>query len=273
MRRCLGSILAVQLLCTVLLAQQSSKVSYDGQKVASVDLVGNPKMNVDEFRPLVQQKAGEPYSTQKVDATITALKQTGRFSDIQLKVTPDPAGLHLTFTLEPALYFGIFEFPGATKAFSYTRLLQVLDIPPETTYTKDAVAAAGGALQKFLISSGYFQAQVRIEPRLDEQHLLANVIFHVNLGKRAKIGELKVLGPPPAQAHRLENDAKSLKATLTGASLKPGKAFTPKRVNAGIALMKRDLTKQRRLESRIEFDHAAYHPDTNHADVIVRADL
>src|SRR5581483_10471583 len=58
MRRCLGSILAVQLLCTVLLAQQSSKVSYDGQKVASVELVGNPKMNVDEFRPLVQQKAG-----------------------------------------------------------------------------------------------------------------------------------------------------------------------------------------------------------------------
>lgn len=273
MRRGLGIAAIFLFICQGAWAQQSTKVSYDGQRVASVELVGNPKIQVDQYKPLLRQKPGTPYSTQNVNETIAGLMKTGRFADVQLKVTPDPNGLHLTFTLEPALYFGLFEFPGATKRFSYTRLLQVLDIPPETTYTKESVAAAGGALQKFLISSGYFQAQVRIEPRLDEQHLLANVIFHVNLGKRAKIGELKVLGPPPAQAHRLENDAKSLKATLTGASLKPGKAFTPKRVNAGIALMKRDLTKQRRLESRIEFDHAAYHPDTNHADVIVRADL
>lgn len=271
MRWCIAAILVALLGSHPVFAQQSSKVSYDGHKVASVQLVANPKFSVEEYKPLVQQKPGAPYSSQKVQATIDALKKTGRFSDVQLKVTPGPEGLHLVVTLEPALYFGIFEFPGATKAFSYTRLLQVIDVPPETTYTKEAVAAAGGALQKFFISSGYFQAQVRSEPRLDQDHLLANVIFHVNLGKRAKIGNLQVVGPPPAEANRLAHDAKSLRARFTGASLKPGKPFTPKRVNAGIALMKRDLAKQRRLAGHIEFGHAAYHPDTNHADVFVQA--
>ncbi len=273
MRRCVANTLIALLVCAALFAQESSKVSYDGQKVATVELVGNPKMQVDEFKSLLQQKPNSPYSSEKVNATIDALKKTGRFSDVQLKVTPNPAGLHLTITLEPALYFGIFEFPGATKVFTYTRLLQVIDIPPETTYTKDAVAAAGGALQKFFISMGYFQAQVQSEPRLDQNNLIANVIFHVNLGKRAKIGTLQVEGPPPAQADRLAADAKSTRATFSGASLKPGKRFAPKRINAGIALMKRDLVKQRRLEGKVEFDHAAYHPDTNHADLFIRAEL
>jgi outer membrane protein insertion porin family len=278
MRWCATTILAVLLACGPVfaqenIAQKSSKVSYDGQKVASVELVANPKSSVDQYKPLIQQKANSPYSSQKVQATIDGLNKTGRFSDIQLKVTPGSEGLHLTFTLEPALYFGVFDFPGATKTFSYTRLLQVIDVPSQTTYTKDAEAAAGGALLKFFISSGYFQAQVRTEPHFDQEHLLANVIFHVKLGKRAKIGNLEVVGPPPAEAKRLEHDAKSWRATFTGASLKPGKKFAPKRINAGIALMKRDLAKQRRLASHTEFDHAAYHPDTNHADVFVKSEL
>ena len=273
MRKFAVTIAAILLSTQWVFGQQSTKVSYDGQKVASVELVANPNMDVDQYKSLIQQKAGTAYSTKQVNATISALKNTGIFSDVQLKVTPDPAGLHLTFTLEPALYFGIFDFPGALKVFSYTRLLQVIDIPAETTYTKDKVAAAGGALQKFFISSGFFQAQVQVDPHLDQQHLLANVTFHCKLGPRAKIGKLEVTGAPPKEEARLEHDAKSLRATLTGASLKPGKKFTPKRINAGIALMKRDLAGQRRLASRVEFDHAGYHPDTNHADVYVKTEL
>jgi len=112
--------------------QQSSKVSYDGQRVAVVDLVANPKISVDSLRPLVQQKPEEAYSTLKVEGTISALKETGRFSKVEVDVKPDPGGLRVTFTLEPTLSFGVFQFPGATKSFSYTRLLQVIDIPNQT---------------------------------------------------------------------------------------------------------------------------------------------
>jgi hypothetical protein len=58
--------------------QQSSKISYDGQRVAAVTLVANPEISVDSLHPLVQQKPDEAYSTPKVEGTIAALKQTGR---------------------------------------------------------------------------------------------------------------------------------------------------------------------------------------------------
>src|ERR1700674_4886888 len=115
------------------------------------------------MRSLVQQTRGEPYSSSKVESTISALEETGRFSKVEVEVKPDPGGLHVTFTLEPALYFGTFDFPGATKSFSYTRLLQVIDIPNQAPYKQDLVAKAGGALLQFLVLEGYFQAQVQNE--------------------------------------------------------------------------------------------------------------
>src|SRR5262249_43183999 len=47
--------------------------------------------------------------------------------------------------------------------------------------------------------------------------------------------------------------------------------YTSKRIDSAIALIKRNLTGQRRLASKVRFDHANYHPDTNRADVIINA--
>jgi outer membrane protein insertion porin family len=250
---------------------QGSKVSYEGQRVAVVDLVANPKIPVDSLRSLVEQRAGEAYSTSKIENTISALKQTRRFSNVELDVKPDPGGLHLTFTLEPALYFGIFQFPGATKAFTYTRLLQVIDVPNQTPYKQDLVSKAGEALLQFFISAGYFRVQIQPEPQFDETHMLANVVFHVNLGKRAKVGSVEVRGPESGEANRLLHATRSLRATARGASLKRGKSYSPKRIDSAIALMKRDLASQHRLASKVHFDQSHYHPDTNHADIIIDA--
>src|SRR5260370_2179255 len=90
---------------------QSNKVSYEGQKVAAVELVANPKISVDSLRPLVQQRAGEPYSGSKVADTISALEGTGRFSSVKVDVKPNPPALQLSFTLHPPPYFRIFDFP------------------------------------------------------------------------------------------------------------------------------------------------------------------
>src|SRR5215472_11822041 len=248
---------------------ETNKVSYEGQKVAAVDLVANPKVSVESLRPLVQQRTGEPYSGAKVEASVAALRATGRFTKVEVEVKPDPGGLHLTFTLEPALYFGVFDFPGATKGFSYTRLLQVIDIPNQTPYKQDVVAKATENLLNFFISTGYFRAQVQPEPQFDELHMLANVVFHVNLGKRAKVGNVELRGADPAEANRLLHTTRSLRATAAGASLKRGKSYTPKRIDSAVALMKQDLARHHHLASKVHLDQSRYHNDTNHADLII----
>jgi outer membrane protein insertion porin family len=247
----------------------SDKVSFEGQKVAAVDLIANPKVSVEALLPLVQQRTGEPYSGSKIEASVSALRATGRFTSVELDVKPDPDGLHLSFILEPALYFGVFDFPGARKGVSYTRLLQVIDVPKQTPYRQDVVAKATENLLNFFVSTGYFRAQVQPEPQFDETHMLANVVFHLNLGKRAKIGNIEIRGADPAEANRLLHATRSLWATARGASLKRGKSYTPKRVDSAIALMKRDLASHHHLASKVHLDQSLYHSDTNHADLII----
>jgi outer membrane protein insertion porin family len=250
---------------------QSNKVSYEGQKVAAVELVANPKISVESLRPLVQQRTGEPYSSSKVADTVSALQGTGRFSKVEVDVKPDPAGLHVTFTLEPALYFGIFDFPGATKSFSYTRLLQVVDIPNRTPYQQDLVSKAEDNLHQFFVSAGYFQAQVQPQPQFDEAHMLANVVFDIDLGKRAKLGNVEIQGPESGELDRLQRATHTLRATVAGTSLKPGKPYTPKRIDSGIAAMKRELAKENHLASKVRLDHPDYHKDSNRADLVIDA--
>jgi len=250
-------------------SQQSSKVSYDGQNVVRVETITNPRLSVESVLPLIDQKANEPYSTAKIQETVEAIKKTGRFSNVEVSVKPEAGGLHVTFTLEPALYFGLLRFPGATKVFSYPRLLQVADIQPETAYKRELVANAGGALLNFFISLGYFQAQVQSETEFDDQHLLANLTFYVNLGKRAKIGTAKVIGPPPGEAERYLQDTRSFRATATGGALKPGKSYTSRRLNSAVKLIQRDLVQEHRLANRTRLEKPAYHPNTNHADVLI----
>src|SRR6266576_6103714 len=154
------------------LAVQGPQPLYNGQPVSAIDLVGNPHRDMEPLRPLVVQKAGQPYSQADVEASIRALEHTGLFPKVQVTVVPDPSGLRLNFLLEPAYYLGIINFPGAIKEFSYTRLLQVVNLPDEDPYDKARVVFAQQALQDFLRHNGYFQAviqkasQIAVAPEL-----------------------------------------------------------------------------------------------------------
>src|SRR5579863_1278485 len=159
------------------LAVQGPQSVYEGQNVGAIDLVGNPHRDLEPLRPLVAQKAGEPYSQAKVEASIAALAHTGQFPKVQVNVVPDPSGLRLNFLLEPAYYLGIIDFPGAVKIFSYTRLLQVVNLPDEDPYDQARIVLAQEALQKFLQHNGYFQATVRTDSRIDDAHQLVNLTF------------------------------------------------------------------------------------------------
>ena len=246
--------------------------SYEGHTIASVDLVANPRINLDPYRPLVVQKAGEPYSQQKVQATIDALQQTNAFSKVELQVEPDPSGLKLRFVLEPAYYIGLVLFPGAQRAFTYTRLLQVANLGDQTLYEQAQLADREKALTRFFADHGYFRATVQGEVSEDDQNQLANVIFHVQLGKHARIGRVEIVGPPPEEDRRLEHTLRSLRARFTGAMLKTGKPYNLNRINAAVTLVKAELGRQHHPASRIQVNPPTYHADTNRADISMEVD-
>ena len=246
--------------------------SYEGQTIGSIELSANPRLNTDQYRPLIVQKSGEPYSQQKINESVQNLQQTNAFASVQLKVVPDPAGLKLTFVLEPAYYIGLIRFPGAVKSFTYARLLQAVDLPDQTTYQQSQIPKAEAALRTLFESRGYFQPSIRTEVENDDENQLANLTFQVELGKQARIGSVDIVGPPAAENRRLERKIRSLRARFTGALLKPGRPYSETRIKSAVALIKKELGSEHHPASVVKVNPPTYNADTNKADISIQVD-
>jgi outer membrane protein insertion porin family len=263
------------LLAGTVFAQRSfpgAEAAYQGETVNSIDLVANPHVDVEPFRALVAQNAGQPYSQEKVQASITALEKTNKFGAVRVSVTPQPEGLRLTFILEPAYYLGIIDFPELARHFSYIRLLQVVNFSNEDPYDKSLLPEAESALHKFLRENGYFQGQVHAETALDDFNQIANITFRANMGKRARIGKVEIEGANSAEAADLMHSVRSLRARFSGGLLKLGKTYTAQRISEAQTLIKRSLSSQHYLASKLQLQPPQYHSDTNRVDLTFHID-
>ncbi|HEX8817734.1 MAG TPA: POTRA domain-containing protein [Terriglobales bacterium] len=245
---------------------------YEGEIVTAVDIVTDPHIDVGPLEAMVVQKTGKPYSQKDVDASVTALQATKQFRKVNTIETPEEKGLQLSFVLEPAYYVGIVDFPEAEKRFSYVRLLQVVNYSDENPYDKSFTPVAETALQNFLKANGYFRATVRSETRVDDQNQLVDISFHADMGARARIGTVKIEGPPEPEAAVLIHSVQSLRARFTGGFLKPGKAYSPGRMKDAIDLIKKKLAKQHYLAAKVKPLPLEYHADTNLVDVAIHID-
>ena len=153
---------------------------FEGQRVASVELAGRPDLNLRAMKPLIAQPINAPYTQQKIDQTVAALKKSGQFQDVDVQVTPEANGLRVLFILRPAYYFGMFQFPDISH-FSYSRLLQAANSPRQEPYSAGRVEEAESNLLEFLHQSGYFMATVEPELQTNSKLEIVNVLFHINL--------------------------------------------------------------------------------------------
>jgi outer membrane protein insertion porin family len=255
------------------LAPQAPQKAYEGQNVSWVSLVANPHRDLAPLFAVVTQKTGTPYSQKKIDESAAALKNAGHFPEVRVNVEPDINGLRVSFLLEPAYYLGTVEFPGAEKRFSYTRLLQTVDLSDEDPYDPTRIPIAEDTLRKFLQHNGFFAAKVHAEPHLDDTHQLVNVSFVADLGKQAKISAVNIEGPDQAETARLQHSIRSLRARLSGGLLKPGKTYSPQRISAATNLMRKTLTKQQRLASSIKENPPQFDAASNRVQVSFKVEV
>jgi len=225
--------------------------SYEGQNVTSLELAGQPELNVQTLLPLLSQRAGEPFSRGKVDASVAALQRTAQFHAVEVEIRPDAEGVRVLFVLQPAIYFGVFEFPGALDRFPYSRLLQVADYPPRGAYTSVDVDRAQFALETFFRRNGYFHAEVRPEIQTDKVHGLANVFFHTKLNRRAKFGKLEIRGTTPQETAHLEHVLHSWVARLRGSAIRPGKTYSLKTLENATRYLENQLMKEDHLAGQV----------------------
>jgi outer membrane protein assembly factor BamA len=215
---------------------------------------------------IVLQREDQPFSAAKVDQTITALKHTGKFRDVQLDLRPEQDGVRIMFILQPAVYFGIYEFTGA-EHFPYTRLLQAANYSPQAPYSTVDIQKATESLTTFLRRNGYFESEVHPEVQMDKASGLANVNFHINLNRPAKFGDIVINGPSEDQSNHLKDLLRSIRARLKGSAIREGTTYSLKAMENATQYLEDRLQSENRLAAKVRLIGANYNRETNRADV------
>jgi outer membrane protein insertion porin family len=245
--------------------------SYEGQTVSAVQIAGRADDITTKYAGSLTQKAGEPFSKDKVKQSAAALKAAGNFEQVQVQVIAESSGVRVLFVIEPALYFGIFQFSG-TKQLSYAQLIQATNYPIQTPFNPAEVNADRDSLLTFLRQQGFFRAEVEPQVSVDSAHALANVDFQTTLGKRAKFGKTVVEGAPDSEDSKLENKATSFRARLRGAAIRSGKTYRRGTLTRSANYLQRSLEKEGYLGASVKLSGAEYQAETNRADIHFHVD-
>ncbi|HKF45822.1 MAG TPA: POTRA domain-containing protein [Terracidiphilus sp.] len=241
--------------------------SYEGQNVSLIEVAGQPDIQPAQFESALAQKAGQPFSRDKINQSAAAVKAQGKFQEVRIEVNPGSSGVRVLLVAEPAVYFGIFEFPGAQQ-FPYSRLVQVANYPVQTPFSHSAVDRDQKALTAFFREEGYFQATVNPEVKVDAQHGIANVVFRATLGRKAKFGDVTINGLPNDQQHELEDKLKGLLARARQAAVRPGKTYHHSTLTHATQYLQSQLEKKGLLGAEVKLSGAEYQASTNRANIV-----
>jgi len=276
---CLGLFLSGVLLAPAISIESQTQVpvtapqvrevlpSYEGQNVVSVEIAGRPDLDQQELRPLLVQQEGQPFSQAKIDQSISALKSSGKVKEVVLEIRPQANGVRVLLICQPAIYYGLFNFPGAVGRFPYSRLLQVSDYPPRGAYSPVDIQNAQASLARFFQQNGYFESQVNPEIQTDAAQGLISVNFRVSLNRHAKFGNVILKGAPPEEEQRLQRALTSWMARVRGAAIRAGKSYSLRRIQNATQYLESQLINRDYLGSRVQMAGAEYDPSTHRADV------
>lgn len=253
-----------------LLGQQTQPDSYagfDGQMVSSVEVAAAPFANVPSIRNLIQQQPGQPFSSDAIHRSISALQLTHRFTSIEANIQPEQNGLRVIFVLEPTDYIGIVTFVGTGTDIPYTALLQAANIPEQSPFYAALATDGSSGVVEYLHMLGFFEARVRTEVSRDEQRHIANVTFYCTLGQQARIGNIAFSGLSPEQSTAARKSLSSIWARLKRVSMKSGQKYSEARATKAIAFLRDQLRSENQLAPSIRLASAAYDADSNQVDI------
>lgn len=244
----------------------SSLSAYEGQHVTSVAIAGRPDLNSAQYASSFIQQPGQPFSGASVAQTADALKAAIKCDSVHVQVEPEANGVRVLFVLEPAAYFGLFQFPGAER-FAYSRLIQVANYQAQTPFSADDVEQDRQALTTFFQQEGYFQSEVHAEVRQDVDHGLASIVFQVSLKRHARFGAIDIVDTTPELAAALNHSLQTFIARARGSAIRPGRAYHSSTMTKAVQYLQTELQKQGDLGAQVKLAGAEYHADTNRADI------
>ena len=156
-----------------------------GQKVASIEIRGNKKIELPAIVGRLTLKAGDPYTPENVRGQIKILYETGYFEDVQLETESGPQGVALIFVVHEKPFITEIVFDG-NEELSDEKLKEKITIKDQTFLDQQQAKESAEKIRIAYQEDGFYNCQViPVVQTLDEER--KRLTFFVKEGSKARI--------------------------------------------------------------------------------------
>ncbi|MBI3896627.1 MAG: outer membrane protein assembly factor BamA [Acidobacteria bacterium] len=216
-----------------------------------------PPMDSPSFQRLLVQMPGEPFSQDKIRESIQHLFATGRFADIQVDAQQENSGVILTFLTESRYFIGSVLVRGVPPPPTENQLHSATQLQLGHLFVPEDIQSAMDGLRRVLEDEGYFQTQIVPAYQRHPETQQVDITFDVQVGERARLGQVIVTGTPAFSAERLAQQAE----------WEQGKKTTSSLVQDGLTRIREFYREADFLGARIRIVRKVFHPETNRTDL------
>jgi outer membrane protein insertion porin family len=197
---------------------------------------------------------GAPLDADQARATIEALFETGRYSDIQISSD----GPRVTIRTEAAWFIGRVTVSGVSEPPNQAQMVGVTGLRLGEPFYEDSIAPAESALLGTLRRNGFYTATVRTNKTLDALTQQVSLEFIVTTGPRAKFTRPVISGASPMDFGGILNTSR----WRSYRGLLGWKSVTEARVNQGLERIRTYYADKNFLLNQVSLTTLAYLPAT-----------
>jgi outer membrane protein insertion porin family len=238
--------------------QAQDQVSkFDGQLVGEIRFA-DPALSGHE-QPLLQlmpQKTGQPLDRQLIRESIHELFATGRFADIEVDAQPGAGGIVLTFSTSPNFFVGEVRADGVHGRPTAGQVVNASKLTLGEVFTAERLQRALAGIKQLYQENGFYRSTVNEEERKDVKAQQIAILFHIQPGVQARIGQVNMQCEQGCSAVELEKVSK----------LRPGSPVSLQRATSALERLRKYYLKRNRLLAQVRIASKNYRPDANAVD-------
>ena len=235
---------------------------YQGKTVVAIELPRMAERDRDHMLELVPVRQGSPLSRDQVRASMRVLYATGRFADIQAEVRPSGNGVVLSFVTSPNYFVGATEVQGAPGRPNANQIMNSSKLQLGELYSQDKLDRALENVRQLMQENGYYKARVTAESTSNLTTQQVDILFHVDAGPQAHIGEVKVTGTSTLSSAQVQRIA----------HIDSGDRVTAARITDSLQRLRKKFQKQNRALAQVSIAEQKYQPDKNALDLTFQID-
>jgi len=239
--------------------QPASLAALVGRRVRDIQFRGAPSTTeANRLLALIPQKVGQPLDKGKLRRSVQALYATGRFQDIQVAAEPGSENeISLVFIAQQNEFVGQVGLAGAPRhGPTEHQLINASKLRLGELLTEARLKEAVAGIQRTLADDGFYRASAapKLTPNTNTQQV--SILFQVEAGARARVGEIKVTGNPGLSSAQVGEIAK----------LHPQGEVTAQSTTRALQRLRKHYQKEARLEAQISLVSRSYHSESNTVD-------